>query len=334
MCVCASICTLSRTTRADRDIFSRVRQEARVGLRPGSAARPWSSSLPAAHQDLAVHDRGVHRAAVGREDQVRVDVRLVARHQGGEHRVWPCRPGSRRPCMPGVSWPVSCRSAADAVAGGHPDHGRGLHQAGVHPLGAVHQRGELHHLERVPAVVALGGVVAEADVDPGGEHLRQPGDPVAELGVRAGVVRDLGAASRASARSRCPTATRSARPRSPGRAARRRRPPRWAAGRTVPCSSPPRSATRSGGCGCRCPARRPGRGRRGAARGRPAAATRCRRTPRSGRRRGRARRRRRPCCPAGCPGCARAAPRRWTARPGCRCRARPGPGRAAAGTCR
>src|SRR5882757_1346190 len=68
---------------------------------------------------------------------------------------------------PGLSWPVSC------------------------PGGAVHERGELHHLEHVQAVVALGGVVAEPDVQARGEHLRQPGDAVAELGVRARVVRDL-----------------------------------------------------------------------------------------------------------------------------------------------
>ena len=41
------------------------------------------------------------------------------------------------------------------------------------------------------AVVALRRVVAEADVDPGGEHLRDPGDAVAEFGVGGGVVRDV-----------------------------------------------------------------------------------------------------------------------------------------------
>ncbi len=55
----------------------------------------------------------------------------------------------------------------------------------------MHERGELHHLEHVPAVVALGRVVAEADVEPGREHLRQPRDAVAELRVRARVVRDV-----------------------------------------------------------------------------------------------------------------------------------------------
>jgi predicted TIM-barrel fold metal-dependent hydrolase len=70
-------------------------------------------------------------------------------------------------------------------------HVRGLLEAGVHPGGAVHERGELHHLEHVQAVVALRGVVAEPDVQAGREHLRQPGDAVAELGVRARVVRDL-----------------------------------------------------------------------------------------------------------------------------------------------
>ncbi len=116
----------------------------------------------------------------------------VARHQRGEHRVGRVHQ-DHVGLVPGDELAGVVPQRRGPVAGGHPDHVRRLHQAGVHPLGPVHQRGELHHLERVPAVVALGGVVAQADVDAGGEHLRQPGDPVAELGVGARVVRDLGA---------------------------------------------------------------------------------------------------------------------------------------------
>src|SRR3984885_10058401 len=43
--------------------------------------------LAAAHEDLAVHDRGVHRAAIGREDEVGIHVGRVAGEQRGEHRV-------------------------------------------------------------------------------------------------------------------------------------------------------------------------------------------------------------------------------------------------------
>ena len=235
----------------------------------------------AAHQHAPVDDGGVDGAAVGREDQVGVELVGVAVGQRGEHDVAGVdqdhiRLGSRGQ-LPGL-----VPERRGPVPGGHPQHVRGLEQAGVDPGGPVDQRGELHHLEQVAVVGGFRGVVAEPDVDPRGQHLRDPGDAVAQLGVAGRAVGRYAYRSPASGRSRCRTARRSGRRRSPGRAGRRRTRLRWAAARTVPCCSPPRSATRSGARGCRCPGRRPGPGRRGATRGRPAAATRSRPGPRSG----------------------------------------------------
>ena len=49
------------------------------------------------------------------------------------------------------------------VAGRHPYYVTGLLQTRVDASRPVKQRGELHHLEHVAAVVALGGVVREPD---------------------------------------------------------------------------------------------------------------------------------------------------------------------------
>ena len=90
-------------------------------------------------------------------------VRFPAIHRG------PARPGR-------CGWPSAPRLA--------------LQQAGVTPVGRYERR-ELHYGEQVAAIAGLRRVVAEAHVDSGREHLGQPGDPVAELGVGAGVVRDV-----------------------------------------------------------------------------------------------------------------------------------------------
>src|ERR1700760_5688 len=61
-------------------------REARVGLAQ-DLRLVHGQQLAAAHQDPAVDDGGVDRAAVGREDQGRVQLVGVTRDQWGEHDV-------------------------------------------------------------------------------------------------------------------------------------------------------------------------------------------------------------------------------------------------------
>ena len=127
MCVCASICIRNGSSPAC------------AGSPALASARICGSSMVSSSRPririLAVHDRGVHRAAVGREHQVGVDVRLVARHQRGEHRVGRVHQ-DHVGLVPGVELAGVVPQRRGPVPGGHPDHGRGLHAGWRPPAGA------------------------------------------------------------------------------------------------------------------------------------------------------------------------------------------------------
>ena len=139
------------------------------------------------HDDSTIDDVRAYATAICRVGQVRQHVSCITWQQWREHRGQGVDDDDIRLLARGELTAIVAQCLR-SITSRHPDDLLRRLKAGINAIGPVNDRCELHHLEEVTAVIALGSVMAEPYIEACRQHFRKSRDAIAEFRIRAGVV--------------------------------------------------------------------------------------------------------------------------------------------------